>query len=70
MQKIQAIMQNPQLASAYMQQDPRLQKVFEVLSQESSPDDIENLTKQFNKTKFDAQKGQQQSAPQTPPKKE
>lgn len=47
MQKLQAIMQNPQLASVYMQQDPRLQKVFEVLSQETSPDDIENLTKQF-----------------------
>ena len=33
MQKLQTIMQNPQLASAYMQQDPRLQKVFDVLSQ-------------------------------------
>ena len=29
MQKLQTIMQNPQLASAYMQQDPRLQKVFD-----------------------------------------
>jgi len=36
MQKIQAIMQNPQLASFYMQQDPKLQKVFEVLSSNTS----------------------------------
>ena len=28
MLKIQAIMANPQLASFYMQQDPKLQKVF------------------------------------------
>lgn len=63
MQKLQAIMANPQLASVYMQQDPRLQKVFEVLSKETSPDDIENLTKQFNKTKFDGQKPQQQTPP-------
>lgn len=69
MQKLQAIMANPQLASVYMQQDPRLQKVFDVLSQETSPDDIENLTKQFNKTKFDGQKPQQQQSP-PPPKKE
>jgi stress-induced-phosphoprotein 1 len=47
MQKLQAIMANPQLAQVYMQQDPRMQKVFEVLSQDTSPDDLENLTKQF-----------------------
>lgn len=52
MQKLQTIMQNPALAQVYMQQDPRLQKVFEVLSQETSPDDLENLTKQFEKQKF------------------
>ena len=75
MQKLQAIMANPQLASVYMQQDPRLQKVFEVLSQETSPEDIENLTKQFNsKAKFGGEKPQQapkkeeHTAP--PPKKE
>lgn len=37
MQKLQMIMQNPQMASVLLQQDPRLQKVFDVLSQESSP---------------------------------
>lgn len=67
MGKLQTIMQNPQLASAYMQQDPRLQKVFDVLSQETSPEDIENLTKQFQ-NKFDA--GKPKAQPQPQPKKE
>jgi stress-induced-phosphoprotein 1 len=84
MQKLQGIMQNPQLASVYMQQDPRLKKVFDVLSQESSPDDLENLTKQFDKQKFNEakQKPQQHQHenckeedhahphPPSPPKKE
>ena len=74
MGKLQTIMQNPQLASAYMQQDPRLQKVFDVLQQETSPDDIENLTKQFQ-NKFDAGKPKAQPQPKkeehsAPPKKE
>lgn len=77
MGKLQTIMQNPQLASVYMQQDPRLQKVFDVLQQETSPDDIENLTKQFQ-NKFDAGKPKAQpqpkkeehTAPPPPPKKE
>lgn len=80
MQKLQAIMQNPQLAQVYMQQDPRLQKVFEVLSQETSPDDLENLTKQFEKQKFSKPEPKQEhkpepkkeenAAPPPPPKKE
>lgn len=86
MQKLQAIMQNPALAQVYMQQDPRLQKVFEVLSQQSSPDDIENLTKQFQKQKFSKpqpkteqkqehahphqQKSEYTPPPPPPPKKE
>lgn len=32
MQKLQVIMQNPQMASVLLQQDPRLQKVFDVLN--------------------------------------
>lgn len=52
MQKVQAIMANPQLAAVYMQQDPRMQKVFEVISQESKPDDLENLQKMFEKQQF------------------
>lgn len=69
MGKLQAIMQNPQLAAVYMQQDPRLQKVLEVLQQETSPEDIENLTKQFQ-NKFDAGKPKAQPQPQQPKKEE
>lgn len=70
MSKIQTIMQNPQLASVYMQQDPRLQKVFDVLSQESSPDDIENLTKQFKqKTEKAQQQPKSEDYTQPPPPK-
>lgn len=32
MQKLQVIIQNPQMASVLLQQDPRLQKVFDVLN--------------------------------------
>jgi hypothetical protein len=52
MQKIQAIMQNPQLASVYMQQDPRLQKVFDVLSSESNPNDLADMEKMFANQNF------------------
>jgi hypothetical protein len=80
MGKLQAIMQNPQLAQVYMQQDPRLKKVFDVLAQDTNPDDLENLTKQFEKQKFNKpeskpkqeqeHKEEHAAPPPPPPKKE
>ena len=47
MQSLQAIMANPALAQVYMQQDPRFKKVFDILSQETNPDDLANMEKMF-----------------------
>jgi hypothetical protein len=55
MQKIQAIMQNPQLASVFLQQDPRLQKVFDVLSSETNPNDLADMEKMFANQNFSAE---------------
>jgi hypothetical protein len=59
MQKIQAIMQNPQLASAYLQQDPRLQKAFDVLSSETNPNDFADMEKMFANQNFSGEDPQE-----------
>lgn len=44
MQKMQACLQNPALLSVYMQQDPRIKKAFDVISQDAGQNfDFESM---------------------------
>jgi hypothetical protein len=52
MQKLQLMMSNPQMASVLIQQDPKLQKAFEVLQSSAGQDDIESMRKMFEKSQF------------------
>jgi len=45
-------MQNPQLASFYLQQDPRIQKVLDILASETNPNDLSEMEKMFQKQGF------------------
>ncbi len=68
---LQSMMTNPAEAMKHMS-DPRVQKVFKVLQEGMSPDDLEKAAHKFNKggskpQHFSEEKKEESAAPPPPP---
>lgn len=63
---LQSIMTNPTEAFKYMQ-DPRVQKIFKVLQENTSPEDLEKAAKNFKSKQAGAQPEEKAESNYTPP---